>query len=81
MSKFDHSAVKPAASRASGAVMASRDHDAAAPVEEGALPLHAGLEKAAADIALGMFQPVVISLVSVLALGFAAMKVALYLAG
>lgn len=45
---------------------------------KGALPFHAALEQAADDIARGMFRPVVISAVSLLALGFAAMKVALY---
>ncbi|MFW2348804.1 hypothetical protein [Qipengyuania sp.] len=47
---------------------------------EGALSLDAALDRAAADIAGGLFQPVVVSLVSLLAIGFAVFKVALYVA-
>ncbi|WP_370030151.1 hypothetical protein [Qipengyuania mesophila] len=47
---------------------------------EGALSLDAALDQAAADIAGGLFQPVVVSLVSLLAIGFAVFKVALFFA-
>lgn len=47
---------------------------------EGALSLDAALDRAAADIAGGLFQPVAVSLVSLLAIGFAVFKVALFFA-
>ncbi|WP_370191507.1 hypothetical protein [Qipengyuania sp.] len=51
------------------------------PAGEHALPFDRALDRAAADIAGGLFPPHVVSAVSLAALAFAAFQVGLYLAG
>jgi predicted amidohydrolase len=75
MSEAEHASIvadtlRLAASQGAGAELAG----------EGALSFDAALDRAAADIARGLFPPVVVSLVSLLALGFALFTVALYFA-
>lgn len=52
----------------------------AGPAGQRALPFDLALDKAAGDIAQGLFKPHVFPVVSLAALGFAAFQVALYLA-
>lgn len=75
MSEVEHASIvadtlRLAASQSAGAELAG----------EGALSFDAALDRAAADITGGLFPPVVVSLVSLLALGFALFTVALYFA-
>lgn len=75
MSKVEHASLV-AATHADAAV----SHGAMEPAGARALPFDAALDKAAADLARGLFRPQVFSAVSLAALAFAAFQVVLYLA-